>query len=217
MTRLFTENIPLKALSLGVAVLLWLATVGGGNVTTAVAVPIQYRNLPANLEISSDLVDSAYIELRGASDRLSGSSLANALVVLDLSEQDRPGERTYSILNDTVQLPPGVEFLRAIPSQIRLRLEPRVSRETLVVVRYAPKLPDGWAIQAQQVSPQTVKVVGPDSHVQAVDRVQTDPIELQAVPSEQVFRVHAFTGDPLVRLERSNVTITVRVTLQKSP
>lgn len=216
MTRKLSENLGLKALSLAVAVLLWLATVGGGNVTTAVAVPIQYRNLPTNLEISSELVDSAYVELRGASDRLSGSSLANALVVLDLAAQDRPGERTYSILDDNIQLPPGVEFLRAIPSQIRLKLEPRVSRETLVMVRYAPKIPNGWDIQAQQVSPQTVKVVGPESHVQSVDRVQTDPIELRPVAEEQVFRVHAFTGDPLVRLERSDVTITVRVSLQKS-
>lgn len=216
MTRKLSENLGLKALSLAVAVLLWLATVGGGNVTTAVAVPIQYRNLPTNLEISSELVDSAYVELRGASDRLSGSSLANALVVLDLAAQDRPGERTYSILDDNIQLPPGVEFLRAIPSQIRLKLEPRVSRETLVMVRYAPKIPNGWDIQAQQVSPQTVKVVGPESHVQSVDRVQTDPIELRPVAEEQVFRVHAFTGDPLVRLERSDVTITVRVSLQRS-
>lgn len=216
MTRLITDNFGLKLLSLAVAVLLWLATVGGGNITTAVAVPIQYRNLPRQLEIASELVDSAYVELRGSSDRLSGANLANALVVLDLAGQDQPGERTYSVLSDNVQLPPGVQFLRAIPSQIRLRLEPRVVRESTVIVRYAPGVPDGWSIANQVVTPGTVKVVGPESHVQAQDRIQTDPIQLVGMPGEQTFRVHPYTADPLVRLERSDLTITVKVTLERS-
>src|SRR5262245_6250218 len=119
MIRLLTDNIGLKLLSLAVATMLWLAIIGADReTTTSIAVPVQYRNLPQQLEISSTLTDSAYIEIRGTTTRLAGSNLTNAAVILDLAGEKRPGEHTFSILNENVVLPPNVDFLRAIPSQI---------------------------------------------------------------------------------------------------
>ena len=208
-----TENLALKLLSLLVAVLLWLATVGEPEIVTAQSVPVQYRNTPPNLEISSELTDSALVEMRGSSERLSGPT--NAVVILDLGENTRPGERTYSILAEHVKLPPGITFLRAVPSQIRMRLEYRVSREVPVVVRYSSPVPEGYRIDKQEVNPQLVRIVGPESLVNAIDKVQTDPIDLAARDELQTFRVHPFAGDPQVRIERSDLMVSVKVELQK--
>lgn len=214
--RMLRENLALKLLSVAVAVLLWLATVGDPQATTALAVPVQYRNTPADLEISSQLVDSAYIEARGAGGRLSGANLANAVVVVDLAGERRPGERTISIVPANVKLPVGVKFIRAVPSQIRLRLEPRAARDAVVMVRYAAPAPGGHRIALQEVVPPQVRIVGPESRVNAIDRVQTDPIELSD-EMEQVFHVHTYAGDPQVRLERSDLLITVKVKLAPDP
>lgn len=211
-----TDNWGLKLLSLTVAVLLWLATVGEPESATVIAVPVQYRNIPSNLEVSSEMRDSAYVEVRGPSGRLSGANLANTVVVIDLSGQKRPGERTYSIQTDSVRLPPGVEFLRAVPAQIRIRLEYQVSREVPVVVRYAGPAPDGYRILKQDISPQLVRILGPESRVNAIDRVQTDPIELSSIDGVQSFRAHPFAGDPQVRLANSDLMVTVKVELGKS-
>jgi YbbR domain-containing protein len=208
-----TENLGLKLLSLLVAVLLWLATVGEPEIVTAQSVPIQYRNPPANLEISSQLTDSALVEMRGSSERLSDPT--NAVVILDLGDNVRPGERTYSILEEHVKLPPGITFLRAVPSQIRLRLEYRVSREVPIVVRYSAPAPDGYKIGRQEVSPQLVRIVGPESRVNAIDKVQTDPIDLSPRDELQTFRVHPYAGDPQVRIERSDLMVSVKVDLEK--
>jgi YbbR domain-containing protein len=208
-----TENLGLKLLSLLVAVLLWLATVGEPEMVTAQSVPVQYRNTPANLEISSQLTDTALVEMRGSSERLSGPT--NAVVILDLGDNVRPGERTYSILEEHVKLPPGITFLRAVPSQIRLRLEYRISREVPIVVRYSAPAPDGYKIGRQEVSPQLVRIVGPESRVNAIDKVQTDPIDLAPRDELQTFRVHAFAGDPQVRIERSDLMVSVKVDLEK--
>jgi len=215
MIGLLTENVGLKLLSLAVAMLLWLALVGEPNTTGAIVVPVQYHNIPKDLEVSSDFVDSAYVEVKASRGRL--SSLGNAVVVIDLANQNQPGERTFSILSDNVSLPPGVEFLRSIPSQIRMRLEPRISRDVPVLVRYGSPIPEGIRIVRQEVTPDTVRIVGPESSVQLIDRVQTDPVELAGVaPGEHAFRVHPFAGDGRVRLERSDVMINVKVVLEKS-
>lgn len=208
-----TDNWGLKLLSVLVAVLLWLATVGEPEIVTAQSAPIQYRNTPPNLEISSELTDTALIEMRGSSERLSVPT--NAVVILDLGGNPRPGERTFSILAEHVKLPPGISFLRAVPSQIRLRLEYRVSREVPVVVRYSSPAPDGYRIGRQEVSPAVVRIVGPESRVNPIDKVQTDPIDLVPRDELQTFRVHPYVGDPQVRIERSDLMIQVKVDLEK--
>ncbi|MBL8174731.1 MAG: YbbR-like domain-containing protein [Bryobacterales bacterium] len=210
------DNWGLKLLSLMVAVLLWLATVGEPESATVIAVPVQYRNIPANLEVSSEMRESAYVEVRGPSGRLSGANLANTVVLVDLAGQQRPGERTYSIQEDNVRLPPGVQFLRAVPAQIRIRLEYQVSREVPVVVRYSGPAPDGLRIARQEVAPQLVRILGPESRVSAIDRVQTDPIELAAVEGVQTFQAHPYSGDPQVRLVKSDLMVTIKVGLEKA-
>jgi hypothetical protein len=105
--------------------------------------------------------------------------------------------------------------LRAVPSQIRLHLEHQVSREIPVVVRYAAPAPDGLQIVRQQVTPPVVRVEGPASRIQAMDRVQTDPI-LLGVEMEQTFHLQVFAGDPQVRMARSGQMITVKVVLEKT-
>jgi YbbR domain-containing protein len=211
-----TDNWGLKLLSLAVAVLLWLATVGEPESATVIAVPVQYRNIPTNLEVSSEMRESAYVEVRGPSGRLSGSSLANTVVVIDLASENRPGERTYSIQAENVKLPSGVQFLRAVPAQIRIRLEYQVSREVPVVVRYAGPAPEGLRIVSQEITPQLVRILGPESRVNAIDRVQTDPIELTAVEGIQSFHVHTYSGDPQVRLVQSDLKVSIKVALEKA-
>lgn len=209
--HLLTENFGLKLMSLAVAVLLWMATVGD-DTSTAIAIPIQFRNIPADLEISSELPDSVSVEVRAPASRL--SNLSAALVLIDLGPVKRPGERTFSILSGNAILPYGVRFVRAVPSQVRLKFEPRLTREVPVMVRYA-SLPDGYHIVRQEVAPARVRIVGPESHVNGIDRVQTDPIELPGDDEELTFRVHAFAGDPQVRLESPDQFFTINVTLEK--
>ncbi|MCC6394755.1 MAG: hypothetical protein IT167_29440 [Bryobacterales bacterium] len=217
MIRLLTENLGLKLLSLAVALLLWLATVGEPDMTTTIAVPVQYRNTPVNFEISSDLTDSAFVEMKGSSGRLSRQNLANnVVIVVDLSGVRHAGDHTFSIQAENVKLPPGVAFLRAVPSQLRLRLEPRVMRDVPVVVRYADPVPDGYTIARQEVSPSTIRIVGPESRVNAISRVQSDPLELVRGEEEQTFHVHPFAGDPQVRVEPTDLVITVKVGLAKA-
>lgn len=212
--RFLTENAGLKLLSLAIAVVLWLTTVGGQDSTTAVSVPVQLRNIPQDLELSSELPEKAYVEVRGASRRLSSQEIANALVVINLGGVDRAGERTFSILSGNVNLPAGVEFLRAVPSQLRLKFETRLAREVPVVARYAAP-PAGYRISGQSVAPASVRIVGPESRVSAIDRVQTDPIELPRDEEELTFHVHAFAGDAHVRLEQPEQIFNVKVTLEK--
>lgn len=212
--RFLTENLSLKVVSVAIAVLLWIATVGDQDNTTAVSIPVQLRNIPRDLEISTGVPEKAYVEVRGSNRRLGSDEWGSALVVINLDRVDRAGERTFSILADNVNLPAGLEFVRSVPSQVRLKFEPRLTRAVPVIVRYGT-LPAGYQISNQVVEPATVRIVGPESRVLSVDRVQTDPIELPPDEEELTFHMHGFAGDAQVRLEKPDQIFTVKVTLAK--
>jgi YbbR domain-containing protein len=216
MKRLVTENIGWKLLSLGLAILLWLAVVGDPELTTSVSVPVEFRSIPADLEISSDMPERISLVLRGPSSKLTPLSLSEAAAVVNLSDVHRPGERTFSLQQWRLNLPGGVILTRATPSQIRLRFERRVTRAVSVQVRFAGPPPAGYRIAEQQVRPEKLRIAGPESRVMNIESVETDSIELAGVVSESTFQVHAYVPDPQVRFEASPI-VTVSVSLERIP
>ena len=214
MRRLLFENLGWKFLSLALAILLWFAIVGEPELATSVSAPVEYRNLPRELEISSDVLERIHLEVRGPSGKLQPSRMADTTVVLDLSSAAHPGERTFTISQRNVNLPAGVVLSRAVPAQLRLRLERRLSRAIPVQVRYAGPPPAGYRVVRQEVQPASVQVTGPESRVNQVEAAQTDAIDLSSVVGEASFQTQTFVGDPQVRLE-SSPAVSVKVVLER--
>jgi hypothetical protein len=215
MWRAITHNFGWKLGALALAIALWFAIVGEPELVTTRAVPILYKNLPADILIGSDAVDSVRLELRGPSGRLSAGSLADLTVTLDLAGVNGPGERTFTLSDSSLHLPEGVAFLRAIPSQLRLRFARRKMKEVPVQVRFAHPPPDGYQIVAQQVIPDVLQVAGPEPRVDATDMAQTDAIDLGAVTKYAEIRVNTYVADPQVWLQ-SLPMVTVKLTVEKS-
>jgi YbbR domain-containing protein len=214
MIELLTRNAGLKLFSLLISVLLWFSFARDPEVGTFVSVPVEYRGMPDELEISSDLVGSVSIDLRGPSGEIENFNAAKSAVVLDFSDIHKPGERTFQIDERNISLPTGMRLVRAIPAQIRLQFEQRTRHDVPVQVRFAGAPPKGYQIDRYEVYPKELTLVGPASHVKKIEYAVTDPIDLAAVVGESEFRVNAFVGDPHVRFEKP-VKISVRVWMEK--
>ncbi|HLX44040.1 MAG TPA: CdaR family protein [Bryobacteraceae bacterium] len=215
MWRLITHNFGWKLGSLVLAVALWFAIVGEPELVTTRDVPILYKNLPPDTLIGSDAVDSVRLELRGPSGRLSAASLADLTVTLDLASVNGPGERTFTLSDSSMHLPENVTFLRAIPSQLRLRFARRKMKEVPVQVRFLRPPPSGYEIVGQQVIPEMLQVAGPEPRVDATGSAQTDAIDLSAVTQASEIRVNTFVADPQVWLQSSPM-VTVKLKIEKS-
>ena len=129
----------------------------------------------------------------------------------------QPGEQTFTISANNLTLPPGVSLVRVVPSQIRVRLERRITKDVPVEVRFAGPPPAGYRIVHQDVQPSTVRILGPESRLEHIGAVQTDPVDLSSKLANAEFRVPVFLPDGLVRFEDSNPIVTLRVTLEKIP
>lgn len=216
MKRFFRNNLGWKALSVFLALVLWIGVAREPELATSVSLPLLLRNVPDDLDISSDVLERVHVEVRGPAGRLVPENLSQAAVVLDL-EGVQPGERTFTIHPRNVrQLPIGVAFYRAVPSQVSLRFERLVSRDVPIEPAYLKGPPDGYGIVKYSFTPSTLRVRGPENRVQRLNHITSDPIDLSGVVSQKGIRVQARVGDPQVRLESSPI-VTFNVTMAKAP
>jgi hypothetical protein len=216
MIRLLVANFWWKLLALAIAVGLWFVVVGGPRLVTFVPAPLEFRNHPTDLEISSDLPEFVRLEVEGPPSQLGGATLSGTAVVLDLSSVNAAGVRSFTINPRNVSLPVGVKLLRAVPAQLRIQFESRLSRDVPVRIRYSGPAPEGYRIRRDEVDPPKLTVIGPASHVNRIAFVETDPVDLSKVIGQQEFRVHTFAGDPHVRFETGS-QVTVRVSMERVP
>jgi YbbR domain-containing protein len=216
MIRALAANLHWKAISLLIAVALWSFVVGEPELVTTYSAPIFYKDLPRDFEIASDTPDRVHLELRGPASKLTPDRLSETAILFDLSSVHTPGERTFTVQDDNVNLPSGVSCIRAVPAQLRLFFDRVMTKSVPVQVRTSAPAPTGYEVFSQTVTPARLTIVGPGGRVQQIDSAQTDPIDLSDVFSRSDFRVHAYVPDPQVRIEGEPL-VTVSVMVQKSP
>ena len=212
--RLVFHNFGWKLLSLAIAVVLWALVASEPELSTFETVRLEYRNLPDDLEISSDPVGPVSLELRGPSGELrsAGDGIRPA-VVLDMSDV-QPGERTFAIGAGNVKLARGVRMVRSIPSEVRFIFERRMVRSVPVVVRTSGQGQNGYTVAHQSVTPDRLEIAGPSSRVARIAAAVTDPVDLSSAVGTSQFRVNAFVEDSFVRFQ-SSPQVVVTVTMKK--
>lgn len=211
MMRLITRNFGWKLTSLSVSFLVWLSLSGSRESTTSITAPVQYRNIPKSLQISSEMVERVHFVLRGPSLTLSRLSSQPFPLIIDLSNVRGPGESTFTISRENADLPEAIMLERAIPSQIRLTLETRVARTVPVKVLYS-NIPEGMQVTSASLDPSTLTIIGPESRVSNIREVFTDPVDLRMLDSEGEARTTCYAGDPQVNFTASP-QIRVRVSI----
>jgi hypothetical protein len=72
------RHIGLKVMAIGLAALLWLVVAGEQVVERALRIPLEFTNMPAQLEPVGEPPNLMDVRLRGSSGRLSRSKLCRS-------------------------------------------------------------------------------------------------------------------------------------------
>ncbi|HWB98664.1 MAG TPA: CdaR family protein [Bryobacteraceae bacterium] len=213
--RLVWSNFWWKVAALAIAVLLWVVVSSESEISIFRAVPVEFKDLPEDLEISSSVVDSVYLELRGPSGELRDSGDSHRIaVVLDMARV-HPGVQTFTIGGGNVVLPRGLRLVRSVPAQLRFEFELIRSRSVPVQPHFSKGPQKGYEIAEYTVTPPMLVISGPESRIQRVRAAMTDPIDLSAVVGTAEFRVHASVDDARARFQ-TNPEVVVRVNVRRN-
>ena len=214
MKKFLTHNIGWKLLSLAAAVLIWVSVASEPELATFVSAHVEYKNLPAGVEINSEVVETVYLEVRGPTEALRLPELPRrAAVIFDMAEIE-PGQHTFTIDGGDVRLPRGVQLVSAIPAQIRMDFDRAATRSVPVEVRFADGLPENLKVLDATAEPSALAITGPARRVARVASVQTDALALKPVAGTTRYRLEAYVNDARVRFQDS-AQVTVKVTVGK--
>ena len=207
MIDVITRNFGWKVFALLIAVLLWIAVANEPELSAFVTVPVEFRDLPDTLEISSDVVTQVALELSGPSGELRSFTGSRTAVVLNMADT-QPGERTYTIGPHDVHLPRGLTLTGSIPSQLHFVFERLRERKVPVEARFTAP-PERYV-----VTPPALTIAGPEGPVNRIQAAWTDQIDTRNLDTHGTFHVSAFVEDAHVRIEASP-EVTVEVWMKK--
>jgi YbbR domain-containing protein len=209
------HNLGLKLISLALAVGLWLAVARDPVAEVAVDVPIEFHNIPQNLEISSENIPRAQIRLRGPERVVRHLQPSDVYAEIELSGL-RPGERTFDLTAQQIHLPSELEVVQVVPNQLHLDFDARLIRQVPVQPRIVGTFLSGYVIERVVVDPPSITISGPKKHVEAVVSAVTDPIDVSGAISQLAVRRHAYVSDPLIQVASPD-PVQVTVIMQKTP
>ncbi|HMY72495.1 MAG TPA: CdaR family protein, partial [Blastocatellia bacterium] len=126
------EHKGLKLLALALAILLFAVSRQPLSDVKLFNVPLEYRGLGSNLEISGDVEQTVSVRVRGPRDLVRSLTPAQLSVVADLANKE-PGERVVQLHSSDVSLPDNnIEVVQIEPASIRLLLEPKLRKRVRV-------------------------------------------------------------------------------------
>jgi YbbR domain-containing protein len=205
------RHLGLKVVALTLATLLWLTVAGEHVVERIIRVPLEFRNIPEQLEVVGDPPGSVDVRLRGSSTLLSRLEPGDVVAVLDLTAA-RTGSRIFHIRNEEVRSPYGVQVTQVVPGTLGIELEKSGRRVLPVVAQIEGEPQPGFDLGQVTAEPSTVEVVGPESRLKKLSKATTEPVSVAGARENVRDVVAVGLLDSALRLaEPRNVTVIVEV------
>ena len=210
------RNLGLKALSVGIGVLLWMSVSGEETVERGLRAPLELQQFPAGLEIQGEVPSTVDVRVRGTAGALSRVNASDIVAVLDLHAV-RPGNRLFAMTPEQVRSPYGVEVVQVTPSTIAIALENSRTRVVPVTPSIQGVPAAGYVVAGTPiVTPDHVEIIGPETSVnRAVDAV-TETISVAGVHDSLREDVTVGLLDPSLRLKTQR-TVSVAVKIAPGP
>lgn len=198
----------LKLVSLATAILLWFVVVGPRSSEVGISVPIQYINLPAEMEITGKWTDKIDVRLRGSESSLAHLRPGSVRVLVDLGTA-MPGLNFYRISPKNMQVPPGISIGKIRPQDLDLKIEAASVRKYVISPNITGALPPNMKVS---VTPSEVKVRALQDDLKKVMSVTTHAVEAPELLERKKLTVPVTVQPEGIRvdgIEPLEVTISV--------
>lgn len=208
-----TANLVPKGIAFALVLVLWGFIAGQQRTEMWLTVPLEYRNIPTNMEIAGELVNKVEVGIRGPRGVISGVSQDQVRAHIDLSQGLR-GLNYARITTDNIRIPVGTEVTKINPSSMRIRLEDVKTRSVQVKAQFIGKLPQPLRLETVWVEPHFVVLQGPESRLTKVREVLTEPIDLSSITENTKISVGVDVNFPQIRLapnQPSHVTVEIKI------
>jgi len=205
----------LKAVSLGLAIALWMAVAGEETVERGLRVPLELQQFPPGLEVQGEPPTLVDIRVRGTSGALARLSPGDVIAVLDLHGA-RPGRRLFQLTPEQVRTPFGVDVIQVTPTSVAIEFENAAVRRVPVVPSVEGDPAPGFTVGKITSDPPEVEIIGPESAVTAATEALTESVSVAGASGAVREVVSVGVLNPSLRVKNSR-TAAVEVQIVPGP
>ncbi len=180
------SDLPLKAVALVVAVLIWFLGVLNRSYTVDVSVPVRVERPESGTYASELNVDQARVTLEGRGRDLISLRPSHLRIRVKLPEGEI-GRREFKLTPADLRVPPGIVVRDIEPAQVAFRLNPADSRTVEVIVPTVGQPPGGLLVSVRPN--QSVQLFGPPADLRLVTSVSTETLDLSSVSQPGIRRL----------------------------
>ncbi len=174
VVRMFVEELPIKILSMVLAVTLFVLVRNDKDATSGAYVKVLY-SVPEDRVLVSDPVPEVKVSLRGPWTKLQHLERGIEPIRIDLTHAKSSELR---IDEDMIKVPAGVRVESVSPPEIHVEFEPRLVRELPVQPILEGEPAEGYRVARVTAEPAHVRLDGAKSAVEAVERLPTRPLRV---------------------------------------
>lgn len=212
LRSLFTENVPYKALSVLIALALWFI-VRDERIEDTLRIPVDVQTSP-DLVMSNESLQDLSVRVTGtraALDRLHRGEQVHSVRL----KNTEPGLVTVRVRPEDLVMPAGVEVVTVTPASTSVRLEARAARKVPVRPRVVLDAGGEWQVKKVTVTPERVRIAGPQSVIAGLEEVWTEAIAISPKSGDSFTGSHAISlPHRQLRLEEAS-PVTVRIDLEE--
>jgi len=209
----FTNNFVPKIVSFFLVCILWVFIGGQPRAEIWMTIPLEFRKMPANMEIVGELMNRVEVGIRGPRTIISSITADQLKAHVDLS-QSMTGVNHIRLTPENIRAPLGTEVTKVAPSFVRVRLEEIKARSVVVKAQLVGKLPRPLRLKGVIVEPPEIVLQGPASNLKKIREIFTEPVDLGEVKDNAPISVPVDINLPQLRLapdQPSQVTVYLRL------
>jgi diadenylate cyclase len=210
---LLLANWRLKILCLLISIALWLVVVGPQRAELGLSVPIQYTNLPPEMEITGTWTDRVDARVKGSEASINNMKPGSVRVVLDLNSVVT-GLNYFRITPKNVSVPPGITISEVRPSDLQLSIEAASLKKIAVVPTLVGPLPEKVKVSC---SPAEVQVKAVQDELKKIKSVTTEPVTVAELEAKGKVVVPVLIKPDGLKIESTDpVQVTITLEAEKT-
>jgi hypothetical protein len=210
ISKYLFKNFKLKALSLVLASMLWLAVSYMGESRMNISVRVSADKLSRDFIVSKMDTDEVLVTLKGPVSILKDIRGRDVGVSLDLSNM-KEGRYVYDLQKNNVRIPKGIQVEEVKPDYVVIEIDGTMEKRLKTVVKLEKKWADMYSIKSW--SPRYVNAEGSGKALNNIDFIETVPVDGNFISGEETVDVPLDTKDLTVRRVKPD---TIKVILRKN-
>lgn len=171
------SDLGVKVAFVFLAIFIWFFFAGEKESVISYTSPIEFRNLPKELELLKTSADKAEVQVSGSRRLL--LQLKPEQIGLSISlENSKPGRNDFLLSNKNLSLPPGLNIVKINPDEIIVDMEKRGTKTLPIEPEWVGTLPEGKKLLSFKIRPDHITLQGASSVLKGITSIKTEPITL---------------------------------------